>query len=69
MSSRTATRLAWSLWVACLALIALALFLDFLRTDDILSYPWQIRRNDRTLYPLYAILTGMVSLVYPTIGH
>ena len=68
MSARDATRLAWSLWVACVALIALALFLDFLRTDDILSYPWQIRRNDRTLYPLYAILTGMLSLVYPTIG-
>jgi signal transduction histidine kinase len=68
LSARGATRLAWSLWVACVALIALALFLDFLRTDDILSYPWQIRRNDRTLYPLYAILTGMLSLVYPTIG-
>ena len=63
-----ATRLAWSLWVACLALIALALLLDFLRLDDILSYPWQTRRNDMALYPVYAVLTGMVSLVYPTIG-
>ena len=65
---RSAARLAWSLWVACLVLLALALLLDFLRTDDILSYPWQIRINDRTLYPIFAVLTGMVSLVYPTIG-
>ena len=68
LSTHAATRLAWSLWVACLALIALALLLDFLRTDDILSYPWQIRSNDRTLYPIYAVLTGVLSLVYPTIG-
>src|SRR5215217_907603 len=68
MSARTATRLAWSLWVACVALIVLALLLDFLRTEDILSYPWQIRIHNRTLYPLYAVLTGMLSLVYPTIG-
>jgi signal transduction histidine kinase len=68
LSTHAATRLAWSLWVACLALIALALLLDFLLADDILSYPWQLRSNDRTLYPIYAVLTGMLSLVYPTIG-
>jgi two-component system NarL family sensor kinase len=68
LGTHSAARLAWSLWVSCLALIALALLLDFLRTDDILSYAWQIRTNGRTLYPLYAALTGMVSLVYPTIG-
>ena len=56
------------MWVACLVLIVLALLLDFLRIDDILSYPWQTRRNDRALYPVYAVLTGMVSLVYPTTG-
>ncbi|MBA2715149.1 MAG: sensor histidine kinase [Rubrobacteraceae bacterium] len=68
LEHRSAARLAWSLWVACLALIALALLLDFLHTDDILSYPWQTRSNGRALYPVYAVLTGMVSLVYPTIG-
>jgi len=68
LNTRSAVRLAWSLWVACVALLALALLLDFLRTEDILSYPWQTRRNDRSLYPGYAVLTGMVSLVYPTIG-
>ena len=65
---RSAARLAWSLWVSCVALIALALLLDSLLNHDILSYPWQVRSNDRALYPLYAILTGIVSLVYPTIG-
>src|SRR5215210_1925301 len=54
--------------MACLALISLALLLDFLRTDDFLSYPWQTRVNDRNLYPIYAVLTGMLSLVNPTIG-
>ena len=68
MSARGATRLAWSLWVACVTLMALALLFDFLLADDILSYPWQIRSNDRDLYPIYAVLTGLVSLVYPTIG-
>ncbi len=60
--------MAWSLWVACVALIVLALLLDSLLHHDILSYPWQVRSNDRALYPIYAILTGIVSLVYPTIG-
>ena len=68
LNIRSAVRLAWSLWAACLALVVLALLLDFLHTDDILSYPWQTRRNDRALYPVYAVLTGIVSLVYPTIG-
>ncbi len=68
MKARSATRLAWSLWVACVALIALALLLDFLRTDIFLSDPWHIRIHNRTLYPFYAVLTGMLSLVYPTIG-
>ncbi len=65
---RSAARMAWSLWVACVALIVLALLLDSLLNHDILSYPWQVRSNDRALYPIYAILTGIVSLVYPTIG-
>jgi signal transduction histidine kinase len=68
LGTRSAARLAWSLWVACVALIALALLLDSLLNHDILSYPWQVRSNNRALYPIYAILTGIVSLVYPTIG-
>lgn len=52
--------------MACVALIAL--LLDSLLNHDILSYPWQVRSNDRALYPIYAILTVIVSLVYPTIG-
>ena len=68
MKARTATRLAWSLWVVCVALIALALLLDFLRTDMFLSDPWQVLSNNRFVYPIYAVLTGMLSLVYPTIG-
>jgi hypothetical protein len=68
MSARTATRLAWWLWVACVALIALSLLLDVLRTETFLSNPWQIQIQGRHLYPLYAVLTAMLSLVYPTIG-
>src|SRR5918993_1285346 len=68
MSARSATRLAWSLWVACLALIALALSLDFLRTEAFLTNPWSMLSNHRFVYPIYAVLTGMLSLVYPTIG-
>jgi two-component system NarL family sensor kinase len=68
MSARTATRLAWSLWVACLALIVLALLLDFLRTEAFLAAPWHMLSNRRFVYPVYAVLTGMLSLVYPTIG-
>jgi membrane protease YdiL (CAAX protease family) len=68
MSARTATRLAWSLWVACLALIAFALLLDFLRTEAFLAAPLHMLSNHRFVYPIYAVLTGMLSLVYPTIG-
>jgi len=68
LNTHSAVRLAWSLWVACVVLLALALLLDFLHTDDILTYPWQVLRNHRLLYPIYAALTGMLSLVYPTIG-
>src|SRR5215203_2418003 len=68
MSARTATRLAWWLWVACVALIVLSLLLDFLRTNMFVSHPWQIRIHGRVLYPFYTVLTGLLSLVYPTIG-
>jgi two-component system NarL family sensor kinase len=68
LEQRSAARLAWSLWVACLVLVALALLLDFLRAGEVASYPWQTLSNYRLLYPIYAVLTGMLSLVYPTIG-
>src|SRR5215212_12179808 len=29
---------------------------------------WHTNSNYRLLYPIYAVLTGMLSLVYPTIG-
>ena len=57
MNTRTATRLAWSLWMACLALIALALLLDFLRTEAFLYDPWHMLSNRRFVYPIYAVLT------------
>jgi hypothetical protein len=68
LNTHSTVSLAWSLWVACLALLALALLLDFLQTEDILTYPWQTLKNSRLLYPIYAVLTGALSLVYPTIG-
>jgi hypothetical protein len=61
ISARTATWLAWSLWVTCVALIALALLLDFL-TDYV---PLQ---SGERLDPGIAILTGVLSLAYPTVG-
>ena len=51
-----------------MALIALALLLDFLRTEAFLADPWHALSNHRFVYPIYAVLTGMLSLVYPTIG-
>jgi hypothetical protein len=61
ISARTATRLAWSLWVACVALIALALILDFV-TDYVPLEPQE------RLGPGIAILAGVLSLTYPTVG-
>ena len=60
ISARTATRLAWSLWGACVALMSLALLLAFL-TDDV-SYFWEIRS------PFLAVLAAVLSLTCPTIG-
>jgi hypothetical protein len=37
--ARTATRLAWSLWVVCVALISLALLLQFITHDIMLIGP------------------------------
>jgi hypothetical protein len=62
ISTRTATRLGWSLWVACLALIVLALFLQFATHDIILNWPQE------RLGPGLAVLTGVLSLTFPTVG-
>jgi hypothetical protein len=62
MSHRTATWLAWSLCAVCVALITLALVLDFM-TEEL---PLEVGgfRYD----PGFAVLTGLLSLAYPTVG-
>ena len=62
-SRRTAAWLAWSLWAVCVVLMALALLLDFLTGEVYLFDPLADR-----LGPDLAILTGVLSLVYPTVG-
>jgi signal transduction histidine kinase len=62
VSARTATRLAWSMWVACVVLITLALLLDFATPGSIL-----FRRGERA-DPVLAVLMGLLSLAYPTVG-
>jgi hypothetical protein len=64
MSHRTAAWLAWSLWVVCAALIALALLLDFLTADVPLLAGERLLR----LGPSLAVLTAVLSLAYPTVG-
>jgi hypothetical protein len=60
--ARTATRLAWSLWVVCVALISLALLLQFITHDIMLNWPQE------RLTPGLAVLTGVLSLTFPTVG-
>ena len=62
VSARTATRLAWSLWAACVVLITLALLLDFATPESFL-----FRRGERP-DPALAVLMGLLSLAYPTVG-
>jgi signal transduction histidine kinase len=61
MSRRTAAWLAWSVWAVCVVLIAFALLLD-LFTGDVPVPP-----AGRLGLPL-AVLTGVLSLAYPTVG-
>jgi hypothetical protein len=56
--------LAWSLWAVCAALIALALLLDFFTADVPLLPGERLLR----LGPGLAVLTGVLSLAYPTVG-
>jgi hypothetical protein len=60
--ARTATRLAWSLWVACVVLVTLTLVLDFATPESNL-----IRTGERPS-PVLAVLMGVLSLAYPTVG-
>jgi hypothetical protein len=61
MSHRTAAWVAWSLCAVCAALIALAFFLDFLTPR--VSPPDKLRPE-----PSLAILTGILSLAFPTVA-
>jgi hypothetical protein len=58
--NHAATRLAWSLWAACVALIGLALLLDFLTGEVV--FPLELRG----LRPGFAftVPTGVLSLAY-----
>jgi signal transduction histidine kinase len=56
------TRLAWSLWAACVVLIALALLLDFLTYDAT-----DMTMPDDRIQGIAALIS-ILSLVYPTMG-
>jgi hypothetical protein len=60
MSTRTATWLAWALWAVCVALIGLALLLDFLTV----TVPIPEAKPSFGL----AVLAGVQSLAFPTVG-
>jgi signal transduction histidine kinase len=62
LGNHAATRLAWSLWAACVVLIALALLLDFLTYDAT-----DITMTDDRIQGITAPI-GILSLVYPTMG-
>jgi hypothetical protein len=62
MSHRTAAWVAWSLCAVCAALIAFALLLDFVTED---SFPFLPGERPA---PGFAILTGVLSLAFPTVG-
>jgi hypothetical protein len=63
MSRRTAARLAWSLCGLCVVLIGLALTLDFL-TGEVIPAGLPGERPG----PGFAVLTGVLSLAFPTVG-
>ena len=62
IGNHAATRLAWSLWAACVVLIAFALLLDFLTYDAT-----DITMADDRIQGIAALI-GILSLVYPTMG-
>ena len=63
MSTRAATWLAWSLCAVCVVLIALALLLDFMTDQSMVQFSPGERYE-----PGFAVLTGVLSLAYPTVG-
>jgi signal transduction histidine kinase len=63
MSHRTAAWLAWSLWTGCVALLGLALLLDLLTGEVLPPGP-----PGERLGPALAVLTGVLSLAFPTVG-
>src|SRR5215212_8527530 len=65
MSRRTAAWLAWSVCAVCVALVVLALSLDFFTDDSLTRSSFVFSRRAA---PAIAVLTGMLSLVYPAVG-
>jgi signal transduction histidine kinase len=61
-SARVARRLAWTLWVASVALVALALLLESLTFHALLA----MSMDDD--FRVLAVPIGLLSLVYPTMG-
>ena len=64
MSSKRAAQIAWLLFAVCVVLIALALVLDFLTPELIFG----VDTPDLRPGPTIAVITGVLSLAYPTIG-
>jgi hypothetical protein len=63
MSHRTAAWFAWSLWAVCVVLVTLALVLDFITDQSVMPFQAGERYS-----PGFAVLTGGLSLAYPTVG-
>jgi len=63
MNHRTAAWLAWSLCAVCVALVGLALLLDFL-TGEVIPAGEPGERPG----PGFAVLTGVLSLAFPMVG-
>ena len=63
MRHRTVAWLAWSLWATCVVLVTLALVLDFMTDQSLMPFEAGERYD-----PGFAVLTGVLSLAYPTVG-
>src|SRR5215216_3089553 len=74
MSHRTAAWLAWSLCAVCVALIGIALLLDFLTDTSVIHAGYfQSAYEERGLlpgdaHPSLTPITGVLSLAYPMVG-
>ena len=62
VGNHAATRLAWSLWVACVVLFTLTLLLDLTTPES------NLPRTGERADPILAVLMGLLSLAYPTVG-